>query len=34
MEDASSKLTVDVDKSQRTTCDVVGGKLFITFVLL
>ena len=34
MEDAPSKLTVDVDKSKRGTSDVVFGKLFITFVFL
>ena len=34
MEDASTKFTVDVDKSQRGTSDVVVGKLFITFVFL
>ena len=28
MEDAPSKLTVDVDKSKRGTSDVVFGKLF------
>ena len=34
MEDALSKFTVDVNKSQRGTSDVVVGKLFITLVLL
>ena len=34
MEDAPSKSTVDVDKSQRGTSDVVVGKLFITRLFL
>ena len=34
MEDALSKFTVDVNKSQRGTSDVVVGKLFSTLVLL
>ena len=34
MEDAPSKFTVDVDKSQRGTSDVVVGKIFITRVFL
>ena len=34
MEDELSKFTVDVNKSQRGTSDVVVGKLFITLVLL
>ena len=34
MEDAPSKSTVDVNKSQRGTSDVVVGKLFITLLFL
>ena len=34
MEDAPSKSTVDVNKSQRGTSDVVVDKLFITLLFL
>ena len=34
MEDAPTKFTVDVDKNQRGTCDVVVGKLFITLIFI
>ena len=33
MEDAPSKFTLDVDKSQRGASDVVVGKIFITLVI-
>ena len=34
MEDEPTKFTVDVDKNQRGTYDVVVGKLFITLIFL